>query len=191
MVSDTTNFNLGLFFEITPDLLCIAGYDGYFRKINPAVSKLLGYTDEELFSRPINEFIYPEDREITSIHRSNLTRDIPLLNYENRYVKKDGEIVWLAWTSMPNDATKTVYAIAKNITHKKRLEEERISLITNLTGINDDLKQLTYTTSHNLRSPVNNLLMIFSMMDVTKITDIETREFVEVLQNSANSLKIL
>src|SRR5258708_40268918 len=86
-------FNLELFFELSADLLCIAGYDGYFRRISPSVSKLLGYSNEELFAKPIHEFIYSEDKKITAEHRSNLTNDFPLLNFENRYVTKKGEIV--------------------------------------------------------------------------------------------------
>ncbi|BAU52217.1 PAS fold protein [Mucilaginibacter gotjawali] len=70
----TNNFDLELFFELTPDLLCVAGFDGYFKKINPAVSKLLGYTDEELFSAPINHFVHPEDQNITQQNREKLLR---------------------------------------------------------------------------------------------------------------------
>ncbi len=185
----TDLFNLELFFELSADLLCIAGYDGYFRRISPSVSKLLGYSNDELFERPIHEFIYSEDKKITAEHRSNLTNDFPLLNFENRYVTKSGEIVWLSWTSMPMESEKLVYAIAKNITHKKKLEEERNALITNLTKINDDLKLLTLTTSHDLRSPVSNLLSVFNLLDVSKIQDEETLEFIDILKSATESLK--
>jgi len=182
-------YNLEHFFELTADLFCIAGYDGYFKRINPAVSKLLGYSNEELFSRPIYEFIYLDDREITAQNRNYLTKDIPLLNFENRYVTKSGEIVWLAWTSMPVDSEKLVYAIAKNITHKKKLEEDRNLLITNLTKINQDLKQLTYTASHDLRTPVGNLLSVFNLLDISKIQDDETLEFIDILKAATESLR--
>ena len=183
------DFNFERFFELSADLFCIAGYDGYFKKINTAVSNVLEYTNEELFARPINEFVHPEDRDITSRNRNNLTHDIPLLNFENRYITKSGKIVWLAWTSMPVDNEQLVFAIAKNITHKKKQEEERNALITNLTKINDDLKQLTYTTSHDLRSPVSNLLSVFKLMDVSKIQDEETIEFINMLKSATESLK--
>jgi PAS domain S-box-containing protein len=170
-------------------MLCIAGYDGYFKRINHTVSKLLGYTNEELFSRPIHEFIHPDDRHITAKHRENLLNDIPLLNFENRYVTKSGEIVWLHWTSMPIDSEKIVFAIAKNITHKKKLEEDRNLLLTNLTQLNNDLKQLAFMTSHDLRTPVGNLLSVFSLLDVSKIQDEETLEFINILKTSTDSLK--
>src|ERR1700760_2729395 len=89
-------YNPELFFELSPDLLCIAGYDGYFKKINPTVSKVLGYTNEELFARPIDSFVHPEDRGLTAKKRDNIKKDNPLLNFENRYVTKSGEIVWLS-----------------------------------------------------------------------------------------------
>lgn len=177
------------FFELSADLLCIAGYDGFFRKINPAVSKLLGYTNEELLSRPISEFQFIDDREHTLKSRDKVLENNPLFNFENRYVTKSGEIVWLSWTSMPVPEEKLVYAIAKNVTHRKKMEDERNLLLTELTRINNHIKKLSYTTSHDLRSPVNNLLAIFSIMDVSKIEDPETLNLIEMLKLVTENLK--
>jgi PAS domain S-box-containing protein len=185
----TAIYNLELFFDLSPDLLCIAGFDGYFKKINPTVSKTLGYTNEELMASPIDDFVYIDDRHITSEKRDNIRNDNALLNFENRYVTKNGEIVWLAWTSMPIKSEQLVFAIAKNITHKKKLDEDRNALLNNLTRINHDLKQLTYSTSHDLRLPVANLLSVFSLLDVTKIQDGETLEFINILKTSTENLK--
>jgi PAS domain S-box-containing protein len=118
-------FDLEYFFELSPDLLCVAGYDGYFKKINPAVPKTLGYTYDELFASPIDSFVHIEDRNITAKKRESIKNDNPLLNFENRYVTKSGDIVWLTWTSMPIKKDRLVFAIAKNITYKKKLEEYR------------------------------------------------------------------
>jgi PAS domain S-box-containing protein len=177
------------FFDLSPDLLCIAGFDGYFKHINPAVSKLLGFTEEELYAKPISEFIYSEDKNITATVRGELTKNSPLQNFENRYLTKDGEIVWLSWTSMPIFDEQLIYAIAKNITHKKILEEERNSLIINFAQINDDFRKLSYTSSHDLRSPVNNLISIFSLLDISKINDSETLELVKMLELTSENLK--
>jgi PAS domain S-box-containing protein len=121
-LSDTI-FDLEYFYELSPDLLCVAGYDGYFKKVNPSVSKTLQYSNEELFSRPINSFIHPDDQSITHQKRESIKRDIPLVNFENRYITKNKEVVWLSWTSMPIKRDKLVFAIAKNITYKKKLYE--------------------------------------------------------------------
>lgn len=177
------------FFDLSPDLLCIAGFDGYLKRVNPAVSQLLGFTNEELLSKPINEFVYLDDKKNTDSARNELRKRVPLFNFENRYVTKSGEIVWLLWTSLPIESDKLIYAIAKNITHKKQLEEERNLHLAELTKINNDFKQLTYTTAHDLRSPVNNLLAVFEVLDVSTISDSETLEFISILKSTTEGLK--
>lgn len=182
-------FNLEHFFELSADLFCIAGYDGFFRKINSSVSKVLGYTEAELMAVPISSFIHPDDRGITARYREELLNGEPLLHFENRYVTKTGDIVWLSWTSMPVPEEELVYAIAKNITHKKSEEADRNKLITELGNLNADLKQLSYTTSHDLRSPVNNLLSVFNLLNKHHIEDEEVHHFLAVLKSGTETLK--
>ncbi|TBX70042.1 PAS domain-containing sensor histidine kinase [Flavobacterium silvisoli] len=182
-------YNTELFFELSADLLFIAGFDGYFKKVNPAACQLLEYSAEELLDKPINYFIHEDDRDITTQNRNNIKAGIPLLNFENRYVTKSGDIIWLSWTSMPLDDLELVYAIAKNITHIKKMEEERNTLLLNLQKINKDLKKLTYTASHDMRSPVNNLLTVYSLLDTSKIDDEETFEYIEMSKKATEGLK--
>ncbi|HCL05870.1 MAG TPA: PAS domain-containing sensor histidine kinase [Chitinophagaceae bacterium] len=184
------SFNLEHFFELSADLFCIAGYDGFFKKINSAVSKVLGYTEEELMAVPIASFIHPDDRAITARYRDELLNGEPLLHFENRYITKTGDIVWLSWTSMPAPEEKLVYAIAKNITHKKSEEADRNKLIAELGNLNADLKQLSYTTSHDLRSPVNNLLSVFNLLNKHTIEDEEVHRFLAILQSGTETLKV-
>lgn len=188
-VEIVTHYNIDPFFESSSDFLCIAGYDGFFRKVNPAFLKLLGYTEEELFSRQINDYIHPEDRNITSGHRDYLKKDVPLLYFENRYLTKSGEIVWLTWTSIPEPSLNLIYGIAKNITHTKKLEEERNSLLSDLTKVNAHFKRLSYTTSHDLRSPVNNLISLLSLINTSTIQDKENLLYLEMLETSVFQLK--
>lgn len=178
-----------LFFELSPDLLCIAGFDGYFRKVNPAVSKVLGYTEEELYSRPIDSFVYEADRKITSASRNRVITSQTLFHFENRYVTKSGELVWLAWTSLRVNDDRLIFAIAKDITHKKKLESERLALMEDLAKVNQDLQQFTLTSSHDLRSPISNLIMVFDLLDVSKISDHETVELIELLKLTGGNLK--
>lgn len=179
---------LNTFFLLSGDWLCVAGFDGYFKKINPAVSKLLGYTEEELLASPINDFVYGPDKQVTIGSRQGVYKGVPLRNFENRYQTKSGEVVWLSWTSVPSMEGQLVFAIAKNVTEKKRQEEERNIFIENLTTINQDLQQLTRMTSHDMRSPVNNLLAIFSILDVSRITDTETSELIQLLKATSEHL---
>ena len=112
------------FFEHTPDLVCIADKKGFFKSVNNAVVNKLGYTKEELLSRPILSFIFPEDLEITEITRWEMFQGKPLVNFENRYITKTGEIIWLHWTSFYLPHKQSVFAIAKDITEKKKIEKE-------------------------------------------------------------------
>lgn len=186
---DYPRFNYELFFENSTDLLCIAGFDGYFKKVNPAVSQLLEYSYEELYAQPINNFIHPEDRNLTSGHREELKKANPLHHFENRYVSKSGKIIWLSWTSHPYPDEQIIFAIAKNITHKKLLEEERNLLLSNLSKLNGELKHLTYMASHDFRSPVNNFISLLGMLKTDKIDDSEILEIINMLKLSGNKLQ--
>jgi PAS domain S-box-containing protein len=184
-----TDYSLAPFFDLSHDLLCIAGFDGYFRKVNPAVCNVLGYTEEELLSKPISYFQHPDDKEITRRTRAPILHGKHLTNFENRYITKQGDVVWFAWTSIPVEDEELIYAIAKNITHKKRHEEERNMLLSELSNTNNHLRNLNYSNSHDLRGPVSNLIAIFSLMDVSHITDKETRMFFDLLKKSTENLK--
>src|SRR5438045_1439230 len=86
-------------FNLSLDLLCIAGLDGYFKRVNPSWTRVLGWSEAELLSRPVADFIHPEDRERTLQARANLAKGIPLRGFENRYLCKDGSHRWLSWQS--------------------------------------------------------------------------------------------
>lgn len=183
------SYDLELFFELSADLFCIAGFDGYFKRVNPAVSKLLEYTKEELLSRPINEFIHEDDKSITSSYREKIIQGVPLLNFENRYVSKTGKIVWLSWTSMPSEDQKIVYAIAKNITYKKSMERNRNVHLSTLTKINSNLKHFSFTASHDIRSPAGSLITAIDLLDENRIQDKETLNLIRILKKGAENLK--
>lgn len=176
------------FFDISPDAMCIAGFDGYFKKVNRGLLDMLGYNEDEIYARPVNQFIHPEDRDLTSQHRDLIRAGKPLVHFENRYISKSGEIVWLTWTSMPYPEQELVYAIAKNITHRKKMEEDRNILLSNVNLINQDLKRMTYSTTHDLRSPVNNLITAFSLLDITKVQDTDTVEILNLLKLASEGL---
>lgn len=118
------DFEMFLLFQRTPDLVCIADKEGFFKKINRAVIDTLEYTEEELFSKPISDFIHPDDKLVTSRERSQLLAGKALINFENRYVSKSGKIIWLHWTSIYLPEREAVFAIAKNVTAKKQTEKE-------------------------------------------------------------------
>ncbi len=185
---DAISYNLEFFFELSPDFMCIAGFDGYFKKINAAVIDILGYSEKELFQRPILEFVHPEDRELTRQKRHLLFESSILTQFENRYLHKDGSIVWLQWSSIALKPKELVYAMAKNITAKKTIELQRDTLLQNVSEINEDLKTFNYSTSHDLRSPLSNLMALHEVIDTKPIEDQELAEYISLLKLATENL---
>ncbi|MGV3611964.1 MAG: PAS domain S-box protein [Fluviicola sp.] len=114
---------LAQIFNSTPDMICVAGFDGYLKRINPAGLNLMGYSLEEMCSQPIVSFIHKEDRKLTQKTQKGLYAGGNIRNFENRYITKQGEIVWLNWTATSDLEQHIVYAVAKNITEEKKLRE--------------------------------------------------------------------
>lgn len=124
VMQDNISFDMFSFFEMTPDLVFIASKEGYFKKLNRAAINKLGYSLEELLSKPISSFIHPDDRETTARLRTELIGGKALVNFQNRYIKKDSEIIWLEWSSIYSPEREIVFAIAKDITERKRAEQQ-------------------------------------------------------------------
>lgn len=135
-----SEFELFSFFEMTPDLVCIADKAGFFKKVNPAVIRKLGYTEEELFSRSIASFIYHEDKESTSEQRRELLKGKALVNFENRYITKSGKIIWLEWSSVYFPDKEVVFAIAKDVTTRKEIQKEVDEKYKNLKSLASHFK---------------------------------------------------
>jgi PAS domain S-box-containing protein len=112
------------YFDLAVDLLCIAGLDGYFKRVNPAWTKLLGHSKDELLSRPWLEFVHPDDVRATVQAGANLADGETLLEFTNRYRCKDGSYRWLSWTARAYLEEQLIYANARDITEQKRVELE-------------------------------------------------------------------
>ena len=137
------NNDLERFFQLSLSMLCIAGFDGYFKLVNPTFSDILGFTEEELLNEAFINFVHPEDRAVTRAELQNLIAGNTTVSFENRYRTKDGDYRWLLWTAKPYPAEATIYAAARDITERKQAElalqenEERWQLA--LRGANDGI----------------------------------------------------
>ena len=120
------------YFDLSIDMLCIAGVDGYFKRVNPAFEKTLGWSTEELLSRRFLDFVAPEDLEKTENEILRLGKGLPTISFENRYQCQDGTVKYLAWTAHPEPETGMIYAIARDVTALREEREEAEKRIGNL-----------------------------------------------------------
>jgi len=112
------------FFNESADLLCIAGFDGRFKRLNPAWQPALGWSRDELLARPFLDFVHPDDHPATLAEMNKLATGGATITFENRYHCQDGKWKWLEWTASPLPGCREIYAIARDVTRQKRLEGE-------------------------------------------------------------------
>jgi PAS domain S-box-containing protein len=125
------------FFKMSLDMMIIAS--DKFIKINPSVTKTLGYSEQELFGKPFLDFVYPEDVEKTLKEVAKLKTGALTVNFENRYMCKDGSLKWILWSASPDTATGLLYAVARDITQIKN-DTEKLSLYTK--KVEEDERQI-------------------------------------------------
>lgn len=129
------------FINLSVDMFCIAGFDGFFKSLNPSFERTLGFTTEELMAKPYLEFIHPSDRPATTAEAIRLENREVTFAFENRYLCRDGTYRWLSWNAVSVPRRELIYAVARDITERKKVEralcesEERSRTLIN--GVRD------------------------------------------------------
>ena len=146
-------------FAVSLDMMCISGIDGYFKRVNPAFEKSLGYKNDELLARPMIEFVHPDDRTATREAMEQLRRGIDLVGFENRSRCKDGSYRWLSWTiPAPGDREVLLYSVARDATVRKRAELELRKAMAAAEAANEAKSDFLARMSHEIRTPLNAII---------------------------------
>jgi PAS domain S-box-containing protein len=151
-----TEDDLREFLDLSIDMLCIAGIDGYFKHLNPAWEKTLGYSKEELLSRPYVDFVHPDDREAAIAEANSLAAGRGTFIFENRFRCKDGSYKWLRWTGAVRAERGVIYASARDVSPRKR-EEARLAAQHAVTRVLAEAPTLASAGSRILQAVCESL----------------------------------
>src|SRR5262249_62023599 len=93
--------DLDRLFNLSLDMFCVVGFDGYFKRLSPSWERTLGFTDVELMSKPYLDFIHPDDRQATIGAAAHAQAGSHVIQFRNRYLAKDGTYRRLSWNAAP------------------------------------------------------------------------------------------
>ncbi len=184
------------FFNLSLDLFCIAGFDGYFKSLNAAWEKTLGYTCEELLAAPYLDFIHPDDRPKTSTQADQNSQGVNAISFANRYRCKDGSYRWFVWNATPVIEQGLIYAVARDITEQKRvddsikqLNEDLRERTAQLETLNKELEAFSYSVSHDLRAPVRHISGFVDLLGKQNVgEDPKTQRYLKFIAESARHM---
>ena len=168
-------------FSLAPDIICILGTDGYLKKVNPAMSSLLGYTEMELLAQPLDVFLHPKDISSSQVRMEKFIAGEKTLSFENRFLTKTGKTLWLSWTAHLNDREGLLFCVAKDIT-------DRIKYIHEIEIQNENLKEISWMQSHVIRAPIASILGLLPLLRLSEENTVDRNQIMDYLEKAAKEL---
>ena len=195
------------FINLSVDMFCVAGFDGFFKSLNPSFERTLGFTAEELLAKPYLEFIHPDDRPATIV-QAHRVETHEVLAFENRYLCKDGSYKWLLWNAVSLPEQEVIYAVARDITERKRDEVEKREFAESLAASNQELElrnrevqratqmksKFLASMSHELRTPLNAIVGFSDLLaeqTAGELNDKQKRFVNHIKEGSAHLLQLI
>lgn len=177
-------------FNCSRDLICIVGTDGLFKKLNPGVINILKYSEDELLNTPFMNLVHPDDVEDTLAEFVKLKDGIKAIDFQNRYVQKDGNIVTLNWLTNPDLESGDFYAIARDVTVKEKVlkELEEAKLVSQkAVKVKDEFLS---NMSHEIRTPLNAIIGFNDLLKQTPLNS-DQEKYVEIVRVASQNLMVI
>jgi PAS domain S-box-containing protein len=169
-----------LILNMSHDLICVAGMDGYFKYVNKSWERVLGYAEEELLSRPFLDFIHPEDHEKNDHEVLKLKSGQITVDFENRYIHQDGSIKYISWTAAPIPQDGLMYCVGRDITDRKEAQNQLSKSLA-------EKEFLLQEIHHRVK---NNLAVILSLLRIQS-HHFNNPEFSRILEETQNRIRFL
>jgi diguanylate cyclase (GGDEF)-like protein/PAS domain S-box-containing protein len=158
------------FMDLLLDAVCVVDREGCFLFVSAASEQIFGYTPEEMIGRPFTDFVYPEDRERTLQAVNEILDGVLKPYFENRYVRKDGQIAHIMWSARWSEAEQIRVAVARDVTDLKHVESMQAAL---------------YAVSEAANAP-GDLLALFQRIHEVVDNLLLATNFVVALYDAAN-----
>ena len=160
------------FFQVVPDMLAVAGFEGRLLRVNPAFVRALGWSAEELTSRPFYEFVHPDDVAASRAEMEKLATGAITSHFENRFRTRSGDYRLLSWTGSPRPELRVVYGAARDITEQRRIERERAEAFALLDEQKAALERAAEfrerflgIVAHDLRNPLATIASAAGLLE--------------------------
>ena len=176
------------FFELSPNIMVIADPNGAFIEVNPATTKLLGYSREEITGKPFIDFVHPDDKQNTLDEVEERFKTSSSTNFENRYLCKNNKHVLLSWNAFYNNEEGSVYATARDITNERQIETELIEAKEQAEE-SDRLKSAFLSNmSHEIRTPMNGILGFSDLLKTPNLSGKEQKKYISIIEKSGKRM---
>lgn len=188
------------YFDLSRELICVLGFDGYLKTINPSWKWTLGLSNDEMLTRPFMELVHPDDRAATEAEVEKLKAGSETIYFENRLLAKDNTWRWFAWSAAAAVSQKMIYGTGRDITERKmaldRIEKlnEDLQLYTQqLEEANKELEAFSYSVSHDLRAPLRHIDGFVKMLlkQCECQLDEKGKRYLDIIADSAHKMGTL
>jgi diguanylate cyclase (GGDEF)-like protein/PAS domain S-box-containing protein len=119
---------LASYIDLLLDAVCAVDAQGRFVFVSAACENIFGYTPDELVGMPMIDLVYPADRERTLKAAREIMDGQPKPYFENRYLRKDGQVVHIMWSARWSEVDQLRIAVARDITERKLAESRQAAL---------------------------------------------------------------
>ena len=183
--------DLERFFDLSPELLCIAGFDGRFRRVNGSWSRVLGIADDVLVASPFVSFVHPDDVERTLAETRRLLADPTPIPFTNRYRTADGSYRRLEWIATSDPAQELFYAVARDVTEILRTETDLAEALAEVDRASRAKSAFLSRMSHELRTPLNAILGFGQVLELSPLRADDVDSVGQILKAGNHLLELI